>query len=120
MLVVVGFLIVAIYLYVNPGTSYLMPKCVFKMITGLDCPSCGGQRALHALLNGQIYESVMFNPFLFVVAPYLLAVLYASLFKNRLAMAVKRITHHHITIMTYLAGYVLWWIIRNTEWWKGL
>ena len=35
----------------NPST--LMPKCPTKLLTGLDCPFCGGLRLVHDLLNGQ-------------------------------------------------------------------
>ena len=84
--VVVGLCLVLIYVNINPATSYLMPKCLFKMLTGYDCPSCGGQRALHALLNGRVYDAFMLNPFLFLVAPYILAVLYSSFSKSMVAM----------------------------------
>lgn len=39
-----------------PGTagSSLYPPCPFRTLTGLDCPFCGGLRATHALLTGDI------------------------------------------------------------------
>lgn len=115
--IIVGLLLI-IYFYVNPATSHLMPKCVFKVLTGYDCPSCGSQRVLHALLNGRFYDAIMFNPFIFLVAPYLIAVIYASFSKSRIATSIKPITHHHITISIYLIIYLVWWVVRNTEWWK--
>ncbi len=36
--------------------------CPFKMITGIPCPGCGGQRALFAILHGNIAEAVYINP----------------------------------------------------------
>lgn len=45
---------VPLYFYFDPAHSYLAPKCIFRMLTGLDCPSCGNQRALHSLLNGDV------------------------------------------------------------------
>lgn len=111
---------VLLYRIIDPAISYLMPKCIFKMLTGYDCPSCGSQRALHALLNGQVYEAVMFNPFIFVIAPYLVAVLYASFSKSKIAISIRVVTHHYITITIYLIIYILWWVLRNTDWWKGV
>ena len=118
--VVVGLCLVLIYVNINPATSYLMPKCLFKMLTGYDCPSCGGQRALHALLNGRVYDAFMLNPFLFLVAPYILAVLYSSFSKSMVAMKIKPFVSHYVTISIYLFVYILWWVVRNTEWWGNL
>ena len=118
--VVVGLCLVLIYVNINPATSYLMPKCLFKMLTGYDCPSCGGQRALHALLNGRVYDAFMLNPFLFLVAPYILAVLYSSFSKSMVAVKAKPFVNHYVTISIYLFVYILWWVVRNTEWWDNL
>ena len=113
-------LFVLLYYAINPATSYLMPKCLFKILTGFDCPSCGSQRALHALLNGHIYEAIMFNPFIFLVAPYLLTVIYVTSSKSRLAAVIRPITHSHITIILYLVIYIVWWVVRNTNWWLNI
>lgn len=118
--VVVGLCLVLIYVNINPATSYLMPKCLFKMLTGYDCPSCGGQRALHALLNGRVYDAFMLNPFLFLVAPYIFVVLYSSFSKSMVAMKIKPFVNHYVTISIYLFVYIIWWVVRNTEWWDNL
>ena len=58
----------------QPGASILYPPCVFKKLTGLDCPGCGSLRGLHALLHGRIPEVVQYNllllPALAMVAIY--------------------------------------------------
>ena len=115
--IIMGLLVI-LYYVIDPANSHFVPKCIFKTLTGYDCPSCGGQRALHALLNGQIFEAIMYNPFIFFVTPYLLAVLYASISKSRVAMSIRAITHHYIVIILYLIVYILWWILRNTLWWQ--
>ena len=38
-----------------------MPKCPFKLITGLSCPGCGIQRAIHAMLHGKFTEAITYN-----------------------------------------------------------
>ena len=118
--IVVGLCLCAVYFFVNPATSYLMPKCIFKMLTGYDCPSCGSQRVFHMLLHGNISSAFFLNPFLFIVTPYLLAVVYSSISKSRFAIWLKPYVNHYITISVYLVIYVLWWVVRNTEWWKSL
>jgi Protein of unknown function (DUF2752) len=46
---------VATYIYtVDPNVSKAYPQCPLKAITGLDCPGCGGLRATHSLLHGDI------------------------------------------------------------------
>ncbi|MBQ2796449.1 MAG: DUF2752 domain-containing protein [Tidjanibacter sp.] len=107
------------YAVFNPATSRFAPKCAFKTLTGYDCPSCGGQRAAHALLNGRVEEAFMLNPFLFLAIPYLVAVTYAAFSKSRFALAIKPIVHHPVAIGFYLVLYVVWWIVRNTPLWQS-
>ena len=58
------------------------------MLTGWDCPACGGQRALHSLLHGRVGEALHFNPFLVVSVPYFLAVAWTSLDGGRLVFLI--------------------------------
>jgi hypothetical protein len=37
------------------------PTCVFRSATGLPCPLCGGTRATHALLRGDLSRAVYLN-----------------------------------------------------------
>lgn len=46
-----------------------MLRCPFHMLTGLDCPMCGGQRMVVALWRGRVWEAFLLNPFLFVAIP---------------------------------------------------
>ena len=42
----------AVVFFFNPSTHGFYPICLFHRITGWNCPSCGGTRALYALLHG--------------------------------------------------------------------
>ena len=42
--------------------------CLFHLLTGLPCPSCGTGRGLICLLHGEFYDAFMFNPLSYVVA----------------------------------------------------
>lgn len=110
----------ALYYFVDPGSSLIAPKCVVKALTGYDCPSCGGQRALHALLHGRVGEAFLFNPFLVVAVPYLLLLVYAQFAKTPLSERVRRVTHHPVTIWSYVVLFFVWWVVRNTHWWLAL
>ena len=77
----------ALYYAVDPSHSAWLPQCPFHALTGWECPACGGQRALHALLHGRLGEAVQFNLFLVVSVPYFLAVAWTSLDRGRVAGA---------------------------------
>ena len=44
----------------TPGIE--LPRCVFKAVTGLPCPSCGVTRAIIALSRGQFARALFMNP----------------------------------------------------------
>lgn len=67
-----AFLLTLYYFY-NPVTTLWTPKCLFKVVTGLQCPGCGIQRALHALLQGRFLEAIHYNYFLLFSGPYILS-----------------------------------------------
>ena len=49
---------------IDPEYSAFIPKCPFRWFTGLDCPACGSQRAIHQLLHLNIKGAFGYNPFL--------------------------------------------------------
>ncbi len=51
----------------QPGSLY--PGCPFKMLTGLDCPACGGLRMTHDLVHGDLAAAAVDNVFLLVGLP---------------------------------------------------
>ncbi len=70
LLVAAGAALIALYLLMVDLTGF-MPRCPVKMFTGLDCPGCGSQRALHSLLEGHLLESVRHNLLLPFAVAYL-------------------------------------------------
>lgn len=52
-----------------PGQYPIYPVCPLKQNTGLDCPGCGGLRAMHQLTNGNIAAAWRLNPFVFFFLP---------------------------------------------------
>ncbi len=55
----------------RPGS--LFPPCPFRLLTGWNCPACGGLRMTHDLLHGDVAAAVVDNGFLLVGLPPLLA-----------------------------------------------
>lgn len=102
-------------LYVlDPVQHKFMPKCIFKLLTGLDCPGCGFQRAVHALLHGHFLQALRYNLFFAVAIPYLLALLTAHtiLPQGRRDKALN-ILEGRIACWVYVITFTAWFIIRN-------
>ena len=57
----------------DPALHGFYPRCVFHALTGLECPGCGGTRALHQLLHGRFAEAYRLNPMLFLMGPFVVA-----------------------------------------------
>lgn len=100
--------------YLDPVQYRFMPKCLFKLVTGLDCPGCGFQRAVHALLHGHFVEAIKYNLFLAVGLPYLFAVTVAEIVlpaeKKWRAMLILQSKY---MTLGYVALFTAWMIIRN-------
>lgn len=54
------------------GTLFHAP-CIFRLLTGLYCPGCGGTRAVRYLLKGQLQNSIQYHPLILYAAVLLLA-----------------------------------------------
>jgi len=80
-LLITGLLAIIYKLY-NPLLYNFFPTCPIKHITGLDCPTCGTQRAAHLFLNGEFKAAFYQNPLIFIFTPYILLWIYLKLIKN--------------------------------------
>jgi len=54
---------ILVYKY-PPETSWGYLPCLWYQLTGLLCPGCGSQRALHLLLHGNFSEAFLYNQLL--------------------------------------------------------
>ena len=52
-----------------PESYPFYPRCIFHELTGLNCPGCGGLRAAHRLLHGDLAGAFAFNPLLVLLSP---------------------------------------------------
>lgn len=57
---------------VDPNSSGAYPQCPLRLITGVDCALCGGMRATHALLGGDIMRAASQNLLVVLLAPFAL------------------------------------------------
>lgn len=52
---------------VDPNSAGHYPLCPTKAFTGLDCPGCGGLRAVHSLMHGDLTGALDHNAFVVLV-----------------------------------------------------
>ena len=107
-LLVFGF----IYYAMDPGSSSMFPKCEFLLLTGYKCPGCGSQRAIHALLNGNVVEAFKHNAMLFIAIPWIALCLFAETQRVRNPRLYLRL-NAPLLIWLFLAMVLLWWLLRN-------
>ena len=106
--------VVVIYRDHNPLESRMFPKCGFYAMTGYKCPGCGGQRAVHYLLNGEFMESFRQNPLFHVGTLYIMVVLLLKvpLFAQRFTKLRNALTGIYACLI-WLVGIIAFWILRN-------
>lgn len=93
--------------------SRTMPRCVFKWITGWDCPGCGSQRAVRALFAGHPWEAWSYNLLLPFIMVYLLLLLILPSVKGTGAKRVYGAVTSAPAVWILLSVVVVWWIVRN-------
>lgn len=103
-----------LYFLFDPAESALAPKCVFHAVTGWDCPGCGSQRMLHALLHGDMAGAWRANPFLLCAMPLLILLAFAALYRKRWPRLYRTVNSMPVIIAVSVA-IMAWAIIRNCD-----
>lgn len=106
------------YVYVvDPNKPNLVPACPFRALTGLDCPGCGGTRAVHALLHGDVASALNHN--VLAVAAVVIGIVWFVW--NRIADRRGRprprfslTTPWAIVLFVAIGAF---WVARNLPWW---
>lgn len=103
--------LIVIYKTFNPATG-LFPKCPFKQVTGLQCPGCGSQRAVHHLLNAEIKQAFALNPLLVIAIPYLVVGFFFEVLPlGKNALKARKFlfgTKAIIVILVIIIGFAVW------------
>lgn len=102
-----------ITLIVLLGNEYWLFSCPLYQLTGWECPFCGGQRMVHALLHADVMAAFHFNPFLFLCSPFLLIWGIYLLFPSLFPSCCSRLFNDR-TFFLFLFAFLLWGIVRNT------
>ena len=107
-------LLVAVYVYMayDPAKSSWFPKCPFLVLTGLKCPGCGSQRAIHSLLHGDIGGAFAFNAILVLSLPLVAFLLYLEWVRKKRPRLYSGF-YQPWTPLVLFAIFLGWGIARN-------
>lgn len=104
-------LLVAVYYAVTPDSG-LYPRCLFLQLTGWQCPGCGSQRAIHALMHGDWAGAWSYNRALpFIVALMVVAAV-AGAMPSRLPRLHRALSSRKV-LLAVLVLIVAWTVARN-------
>jgi hypothetical protein len=88
------------------STSSVYPLCPFKMLTGWNCPFCGGLRMTHDLLHGDLAASINDNVFLLCGIPVLIGWI---VLRRRLGQSSLPVP----AVVTIVVAAFVWTVLRN-------
>lgn len=108
---VVVILSATVYWFYDPSTS-IFPKCPVYALTGLQCPGCGAQRALHAFLHGDFATAWHFNALLFLMVPVVAVIAVSELLRNRYPRFNRAMTSE-LTVGLLAVILLVWGVVRN-------
>jgi len=84
----------------------VFPICPFRLLTGWNCPACGGLRMVHDVLHGDLAAAVSDNVFLLVGIPVLAGWL---LLRRRSGKSLFSLPATATVVIATLA----WTVVRN-------
>ena len=99
--------VIRLYLF-DPESGGFLP-CPFRSITGMLCPGCGSQRALHDLLHFRLGEAFGHNALLVLALPTLAL----QWLIGRYGGLSKPLAASNVVVITWLFVVVGWWVARN-------
>ncbi|MCB0770314.1 MAG: DUF2752 domain-containing protein [Flavobacteriales bacterium] len=104
-----GVLLYLVHLYLHDPEHGGFLSCPFRLLTGLLCPGCGSQRAVHDLLHLRLEDAFRHNGLLVASIP-LLGVQWC----HSLAFPyVKPLTARNWVVMSWAVLAIGWGILRN-------
>jgi hypothetical protein len=99
-----------------PESSRFLPRCLLHETTGLHCSGCGGQRAMQALLQGNLLAALGHNALLVLALPFVLYTGVRGAGEGRFGWNLPRLRVRAVWIWGVLALILLFTLARNLPW----
>ncbi|MFV2085090.1 DUF2752 domain-containing protein [Micromonospora sp. LOL_021] len=102
----------------DPTTSSAeaAPSCLLKLTTGLDCPGCGGTRAVWYLLNGDLGAAARHHLLLVFAVPFLLYVYLAWTGQQLFRWRLPQLSFSPTAVGWSLGVWLAFAVLRNLPW----
>jgi len=97
----------------DPAQGGLYPVCLLHQLTGLNCPGCGGLRALHHLTHGEFISAFHCNPLLMLLLPVFLFAGVRWVVRGNQAVGGRSPLARPGVLWSLLAVTLLFTILRN-------
>jgi hypothetical protein len=97
----------------DPEKSALFPKCPLYVWTGLYCPGCGSQRAIHSFLHLRFLEVFHYNLLMYPAGALILYHVVRPFVQKISGVDLPNILYYPRTPWIILIIVVLFWILRN-------
>jgi hypothetical protein len=97
----------------SPETHSFYPRCALHWLTGLQCPGCGGLRAAHHLLHGEVAAAFRCNPFLISLLPVLAALLLVGFLRRNARRSWAEPLQHPLWLWLLTGAAILFGVLRN-------
>lgn len=101
-----------IYFFIDPADARWMPKCMLYVTTGIQCPGCGSQRAIHSLLHADLKAAFRANALTVAAIPYLLLLAFSEIRRERFPVLYRKL-HNPKGIIIVAIIILGWGIVRN-------
>lgn len=94
-------------------TGILRIPCIIRCVTGYDCPFCGFQRSVWALLRGDSVDAFLYNPYIYIISPYIILVFLCVIKVIPRDSRLCRILYSRWSIAIAALLTISWGVLRN-------
>ncbi|WP_158961264.1 DUF2752 domain-containing protein [Myroides fluvii] len=93
----------------------ILVTCTIKDFTGLDCPGCGGQRAIDAIIKGKFIAAFYYNQLIYLYLS-VIAYIYVLFVESYLLKNKEFVRQFGFTTkfaLLFVLAIILFFVIRN-------
>jgi len=91
----------------------LAVPCIFRALTGWQCPGCGITRACLSLIKGEIRTSFSYNPFLYIAGPCIIYLIVRGDLNYIKGDAYRLGTADTVLIYILIMAALIFGVVRN-------